>query len=155
MFYELLGTGFSPSGYFPCMLTVYTSGHSDFSSARGTLQLLYVSALLAYYFGFFTDVLHRLVVGLFSIAGLGAVAFGPILGRVIDRLVPWYAALASTLLLIIFQAVQTGAGGINLGAVIVAILGLDIFRQTQQVSLMASVFRYVHTVRIPSVTSFH
>lgn len=95
---------------------------------------------------------HSLIVGLFSIAGLAAVAFGPILGRLIDKLVPWYAALASTLLLIVFQAIQTGAGGINIGAVIVAILGLDVFRQTQQVSLMASVFRYIHP--ISSVISF-
>lgn len=80
--------------------------------------------------------------GLFSIAGLAAVAFSPVLGRIIDKLVPWYAALVSTLLLIVFQAVQTGAGGISLAAVIVAILGLDIFRQTQQVSLMAAVFRH-------------
>lgn len=71
---------------------------------------------------FFTHTRHRLIVGLFSVAGLAAVAFGPIIGRMIDRLVPWYAALASTLLLAVFQAIHTGAGGINIGAVIVVVL---------------------------------
>ncbi|KAF7979982.1 hypothetical protein HWV62_40060 [Athelia sp. TMB] len=88
-----------------------------------------------------------LVVGLFSIAGLGAVAFGPVLGRVIDRLIPWYAALISTLLLLVFQAIQTGAGGISLAALIIACLGLDVFRQTQYVSLTAAVFSQIPEAR--------
>jgi len=68
------------------------------------------------------------------------VAMGPPVGRFIDHLVPWYAALIATSMMVIFQAIQTGAGGINIAAVIVACFGLDIFRQMQQVSLTSSVF---------------
>lgn len=67
---------------------------------------------------------------------------GPLVGRLIDRLIPWYATLIAMLLLMFFQAIQLGAGGINIGAVIVACFGLDVFRQMQQVSLSTAVFRY-------------
>ena len=67
---------------------------------------------------------------------------GPFMGRLIDHLVPWYAALASTLVLVVFQVVQTAAGGINVSAVIIACFGLDAARQTQQVALSAAVLRY-------------
>jgi hypothetical protein len=66
---------------------------------------------------------------------------GPFVGRVIDRLIPWYASLCGVLMLLVFQAIQTGAGGINVGAVIIAAFGLDIFRQMLQVSLTTAVFR--------------
>lgn len=68
------------------------------------------------------------------------VAMGPLLGRVIDRLIPWYAALVATFIQLAFQAVQTGAGGINISAVIIACFGLDIGRQMQQVSLTSAVY---------------
>ncbi|KAG6879825.1 hypothetical protein C0992_011108 [Termitomyces sp. T32_za158] len=38
------------------------------------------------------------------------------------------------------MAIQTGAGGINIGAVIIATFGLDVFRQMLQVSLSTAVF---------------
>ncbi|KAF7982162.1 hypothetical protein HWV62_29925 [Athelia sp. TMB] len=79
-------------------------------------------------------------IGLFGLLGAFGVLVGPFLGRLIDRLVPWYAALVATLFLLVFQGVQTGAGGISIGAVIVACFGLDVFRQMQQVSLTSSVF---------------
>ncbi|KAH6907601.1 MFS superfamily [Coprinopsis sp. MPI-PUGE-AT-0042] len=81
-----------------------------------------------------------LVIGLFGLVGMAGVAFGPAVGYVIDRLVPWYASLFSILGALVFQAVQTGAGGINVGAVIVTAFGLDIFRQMLQVSLTTAAF---------------
>lgn len=71
------------------------------------------------------------------------VSCGPFVGRLIDKLVPWYASLVAVLLLIVFQAIQVGAGGINIGAVIISTFGLDVFRQMLQVSLSTAVFRYV------------
>ena len=68
------------------------------------------------------------------------VMMGPLIGRTIDRLVPWYASLFSIVNLIIFQAVQLGAGGINVAAVVIAVIGLDVFRQSLQVSLTTAVF---------------
>lgn len=38
------------------------------------------------------------------------------------------------------QAVQIGAGGINIAAVIIACIGLDLFRQMAQISLTSAVY---------------
>ncbi|KAJ6555005.1 major facilitator superfamily domain-containing protein [Mycena vulgaris] len=81
-----------------------------------------------------------LTIGLFGLIGIFGVACGPIVGRAIDRLIPWYASLAAVLLLLCFQAIQVGAGDINVAAVVVAIMGLDVFRQMLQMSLATSVF---------------
>lgn len=70
------------------------------------------------------------------------VALGPVVGRVIDSLVPWYASLISVLFLVCFQSIQVAAGGTSIAAVIIATFGLDVFRQMLQVSLSTSVFRY-------------
>lgn len=83
------------------------------------------------------------MIGLFGLVGMFGVAMGPLVGKAIDRLVPWYASLFSLVFLTFFQAIQTGAGGINIAAVIVSTMGLDIFRQMVQVSLSTSVFGFV------------
>jgi hypothetical protein len=82
----------------------------------------------------------RLVIGLFGLIGMFGVSLGPLGGRIIDKLVPWYASLFSAIMLACFQSVQTGAGGISIAAVVISTLGLDIFRQTLQVSLTTAVF---------------
>lgn len=81
-----------------------------------------------------------LVIGLFGLIGMFGVSLGPLGGRIIDKLVPWYAALFGATMLALFQSIQTGAGGISVAAVIISTLGLDIFRQTLQVSLTTAVF---------------
>ncbi|KAF8875661.1 MFS superfamily [Infundibulicybe gibba] len=58
-----------------------------------------------------------LVIGLFGLVGMLGVAMGPLGGRLIDRLVPWYASLFSVCMLVLFQCVQVGAGGINIAAI--------------------------------------
>ncbi|KAG5637326.1 hypothetical protein H0H81_004972 [Sphagnurus paluster] len=83
---------------------------------------------------------NSLVIGLFGLIGMFGVALGPLVGKLIDKLVPWYASLISIFFLQCFQSVQTAAGGINIVAVIIATLGLDIFRQMLQVSLSTAVF---------------
>lgn len=84
-----------------------------------------------------------LEIGLFGLIGMVGVSLGPVVGRLVDRVVPWYASLFATLIQAVAQAVQTGAGGINVSAVIIACIGIDIGRQMQQVSLIAAVFAYV------------
>jgi len=68
------------------------------------------------------------------------VALGPFVGRLIDNLVPWYATLFGILSIILVQAIQTGAGGVNVAAVIIVIIGLDLCRQMIAVSLITVIF---------------
>ncbi|KAH7927664.1 MFS general substrate transporter [Leucogyrophana mollusca] len=81
-----------------------------------------------------------LVIGLFGLVGMLGVLVGPFTGRLIDRLIPWYATLVATILLLVFAAVQVAAGGINVAAVIIACFGMDVARQMQQVSLSTAIF---------------
>ena len=71
------------------------------------------------------------------------VLLGPFTGRLIDNFEPWYASLVATSVLLVFQSVQTAAGGIHVSAVVIACFGLDLARQVQQVSLTIAVFRYI------------
>lgn len=68
------------------------------------------------------------------------VLIGPLVGRAVDKLVPWSAAVIATVGLLVFQAIQTGAGGISIAAVIIVCIGIDLFRQMQQVALQTAVF---------------
>ena len=86
----------------------------------------------------------RLVIGLCGLVGMTGVALGPFMGRSIDNLVPWYVTLFATLMNILFQAVQTGAGDINVAVVVIVTIGLDVFRQMTQVSIITDVFWYGH-----------
>lgn len=82
------------------------------------------------------------MIGLFGLLGIASVASGPFLGRAIDKLVPWYASLFAILMVILFQSIQTGAGGINVAAVIIATIGLDVSRQMIQVSITTAIFGF-------------
>ena len=79
------------------------------------------------------------VIGLFGLVGMFGVAMAPIIGRTIDRLVPWSATLVATCALLCTFALQTAAVGLNVAVVVIVTIGLDVFRQTQQVSLTTAV----------------
>ncbi|THU80497.1 MFS general substrate transporter [Dendrothele bispora CBS 962.96] len=81
-----------------------------------------------------------LVIGLFGLIGIFGVCMGPVVGKFIDSLIPWYASLIACIALLIFQAVQVIGNGLNIAAVIIATLGLDLFRQMLQTSLATSLF---------------
>lgn len=71
------------------------------------------------------------------------VAMAPFIGRFIDFLVPWHASLVACLALVVFQIVQVVGNGLNIAAVIIATIGLDVFRQMLETSLATSIFRFV------------
>ncbi|KAJ3926969.1 MAG: MFS superfamily [Lentinula lateritia] len=79
-------------------------------------------------------------IGLFALLGILGVTLAPFFGRMIDKIYPWYSILGSLCLLLLFQAVLVIGAGLNVAAVIIAALGLDLFRTTVQVSLTASSF---------------
>lgn len=87
-----------------------------------------------------TPPLPSLIIGLFGLVGILGVCTAPFVGRGVDKLHTWFATLISIVGMLVFQAVQTGAGGISVAAVIIACFGIDVFRQMQQVSLTSSVF---------------
>lgn len=87
------------------------------------------------------------MIGLFGLIGMTGVLAGPLVGRLVDNLVPWLANIISTIGLLTFQAIQVGAGGVHIAAVIVVCFGFDVFRQMQQVSLMTAVFGIEPTAR--------
>ncbi|KAH7913356.1 major facilitator superfamily domain-containing protein [Hygrophoropsis aurantiaca] len=81
-----------------------------------------------------------LLIGLMGLVGMLGIFTGPIVGRIIDRLVPWYATLVATLCLLVLQSIETAAGGISIAAVVIFCFGLDAFRQAQTVSLSTAIF---------------
>ncbi|KAG1785232.1 major facilitator superfamily domain-containing protein [Suillus plorans] len=88
-----------------------------------------------------------MIIGLFGLVGMLAVIIVPFFGRLLDRLVPWWSAVVSTVFLLVFQGIQTGAGGINIAAVIISCFGLDMFRQMQAVSFSTLMFSISETAR--------
>ncbi|CAK5278523.1 unnamed protein product [Mycena citricolor] len=81
-----------------------------------------------------------LTIGLFGLIGILSVVCGPLFGKLIDGLMPWYASMCSILFLLSFQAIQTAAETMSVAVVVIAIIGLDMFRQSLQMSLAAAVF---------------
>ncbi|EDR01813.1 MFS DHA1 transporter [Laccaria bicolor S238N-H82] len=81
-----------------------------------------------------------LVIGLFGLLGMAGVMAGPICGRIVDKMGPWHALLAATFMLLLFQAVHTGAAGIHISAVIISCFGSDLFQQIQNVALPNLIF---------------
>ena len=78
---------------------------------------------------------------------MGGVSTSPILGRLVDKMVPWYGVLISTTGQVIFYAIQTAAAGLNIAVVVIVCFGIDSFRQFQQVSLTTGVFGLDPTAR--------
>ncbi|KAJ3721378.1 major facilitator superfamily domain-containing protein [Lentinula guzmanii] len=81
-----------------------------------------------------------LIIGLFGLIGMVGVALAPLVGRFIDFLVPWQASLVACIGLLLFQIVQVVGNGLNIAAVIIATVGLDVFRQMLETSLAISIF---------------
>ncbi|KIY71273.1 MFS general substrate transporter [Cylindrobasidium torrendii FP15055 ss-10] len=81
-----------------------------------------------------------LIIGLFGLIGVAAVAMGPVLGRLIDGLVPWYATLIGILTLGLSHAIYTIGAGLNIAPVILTTIGIDTFRQMLEVSMATRIF---------------
>ncbi|KAF9529689.1 major facilitator superfamily domain-containing protein [Crepidotus variabilis] len=133
--------------YFQILWTMGKLAVTEPVLIQGCLLLLLSSACFSSFWVTLTFLLggepyhfSTLTIGLFGLVGMFGVAMGPLVGRLVDRLVPWYATLFSICMSILFQSIQVGAGGINIGAVIVAIFGLDVFSQMIQVSVTTAIF---------------
>lgn len=87
-----------------------------------------------------TNITRSLIIGLFGLIGIAAVAMGPVLGRLIDGLVPWYATLLSILALGLSHAIYTIGAGLHIAPVILTTVGIDTFRQMLEVSMATRIF---------------
>jgi predicted MFS family arabinose efflux permease len=112
-----------------CLISIASS--ATFSSFWVTLTFLLTEE--PYHF-------NTLDIGLFGLVGMVGVGTAPFIGRLIDGLIPWMATLIATFMILVSQAIYTGAAGINIGAVVVAAFVLDVGRQSQQVSLTTAVY---------------
>jgi predicted MFS family arabinose efflux permease len=81
-----------------------------------------------------------LVIGLFGLVGILGVCTAPLIGRYIDRLIPWTGVLIGIFIQLSGQVIVTSAGTISVAAVVIAIFVLDIGQQMQQVSNQMRVF---------------
>ena len=63
----------------------------------------------------------------------------PLIGRAIDGLIPWSATLFGISMLLVTFGIQTAAAGLNVAVIVIVTIGLDCFRQMQQVSLTTAV----------------
>ncbi|KZP12420.1 MFS general substrate transporter [Athelia psychrophila] len=81
-----------------------------------------------------------LKIGLFGLVGIFGVSCAPLVGRAIDRTVPWVATAAGIMIMIISLAIYTGAAGISIVAVVFVIFILDVGAQSLQVSSTTRVY---------------
>ncbi|KAJ6459408.1 MFS DHA1 protein [Mycena vulgaris] len=88
-----------------------------------------------------------LVIGLFGLVGMAGIAMSPVVGRLVDGLVPWMATLVGIMFVIFSQIIQTFAGELNVAAVVIATILLDIGAQSTQVSMTAGIFNIAPEAR--------
>ncbi|CAE7138874.1 unnamed protein product [Rhizoctonia solani] len=81
-----------------------------------------------------------LAIGLFGLVGMCGVLAAPPIGRLVDKLDSWITTLISIMVSMGFQAIFTGAAGLNIGAVVVACFGLDVSSQMNQVAVSSRVY---------------
>ncbi|CAE6414672.1 unnamed protein product [Rhizoctonia solani] len=81
-----------------------------------------------------------LAIGLFGLIGMLGVMTAPLVGRFVDKLNGWTTTLIAIMVGIGFQAIYTGAAGLNIGAVVVACFGLDVASQMNQVSNSSRIY---------------
>ncbi|KIY67732.1 MFS general substrate transporter [Cylindrobasidium torrendii FP15055 ss-10] len=106
------------------------------SSAASSNFILTLTFLLG-------DIFHwsTLAIGLFGLIGVISIMASPLVGKAMGKIVPWYATLLSTLGTAVFQAIQCGAGGLNIAPVVLTMIGVDFFRPILLVSLSSRIFK--------------
>ena len=61
---------------------------------------------------------RSVTIGLFGLIGMIGMCMAPLIGRFIDKLVPWYATLLGILALTVVHVVQTAAVGLHVAVVV-------------------------------------
>jgi hypothetical protein len=87
------------------------------------------------------------VIGLFGLIGILGVCTAPIVGRLVDRLIPWTGVLLGIFIQTTGQIVATSGATVSVAAVVIPIFVLDVGQQLQQVSNQMRVFDISHLAR--------
>ncbi|KAK4055092.1 hypothetical protein OIV83_000372 [Microbotryomycetes sp. JL201] len=83
---------------------------------------------------------NELQIGLFGLVGVAGVCTAPFVGRLVDKLVPWFGVAIGISINLVTQAVYVGAAGVHIAAVVIVIFLLDIAQQMTQVSNSSAVY---------------
>ncbi|KAK7033810.1 MFS DHA1 protein [Favolaschia claudopus] len=133
--------------YFQIMKTMAKFAVTEPALVQGCLIFFCSAALFAGFWVTLTFLLDgspyhysTLVIGLFGLLGIAGIAMSPIIGRLVDGFVPWTASLVAISLVLASQIIQTFGGPINVGAIVVAAILLDLGAQATQVSLTTTIF---------------
>ncbi|KAL7009421.1 hypothetical protein EMMF5_001052 [Cystobasidiomycetes sp. EMM_F5] len=81
-----------------------------------------------------------LVIGLFGVIGIVAVCMAPLVGKMIDRLVPWVAAFVGICILLVADILLLGGAQANVAVIVIGIILLDIGQQTNQVANQSRIY---------------
>ncbi|KAJ7203591.1 MFS DHA1 protein [Mycena pura] len=133
--------------YFQILKTMAKFAVTEPALIQGSIILFCSSAIFAGFWVTMTFLLNgspyhytTLVIGLFGLVGMVGISLAPVVGRLVDGLVPWMATFVAISLAISSQIIQTFGGEINVAAVIIATIVLDIAVQATQVSLTTAIF---------------
>lgn len=75
-----------------------------------------------------------LTIGLFGLAGLSGVVLAPQIGRVVDKIVPWYAQLFGLVINIIAMTIALTAAKQSVAVIVIVILVYDCGQSMLQIS---------------------
>ncbi|KAJ6526798.1 MFS DHA1 protein [Mycena capillaripes] len=133
--------------YFQILKTMVKFAVTEPTLVQGYLMIFCNSAIFSGFWITLTFLLggapyhySTLVIGLFGLVGMVGITMAPVVGRLVDGLVPWMATFVCVLHVIASQVIQTLAGEVNIAAVVLAIMILDIGTQGTQVSVTAKLF---------------
>ncbi|KAJ7449249.1 MFS DHA1 protein [Mycena latifolia] len=133
--------------YFQIMGTMAKFAVSEPALIQSSIILFLSSAIFSGFWVTMTFLLDgppyhysTLVIGLFGLVGMFGISMAPLVGRLVDGLVPWMATFVAILLVISSQIIQTFGGQISVAAVIIATMVLDIGVQGTQVSRVTAIY---------------
>lgn len=123
------------------------AGRLSRSSVHGCLLGLVASANFAGFWVTLTFLLSAppyqystLVIGLFGVIGIGGILLASFVGKIIDKLVAWVAAVTGNLIILVAVLILLGASQVHVAAVVVAIVLLDIGQQINQVANQSRIY---------------
>ncbi|GAA5837653.1 hypothetical protein JCM9279_006823 [Rhodotorula babjevae] len=77
--------------------------------------------------------LNTFEIGLFGLAGIAAIVWAPLVGKVTDRIHPWVTTLVALLVQLCMQALAVGTARLSLAPVVICCIFVDICHQSSTI----------------------